>query len=857
MLQPLARETRPMTNFRHLFISLIYLALSTLLLSCGGSSDTVGNPNNNANLGYQGPPAATDDVRRFEVNLWNNLKAENRCGQCHGNGQNPDFVNLTDVNQAYSNSVPLVNLADPPTSLLVTKVGSGHNCWLTSNVACADSIEQMVINWAGGTNTANVRTINLTAPTVRNPGDSKSFPTDATDNAPNSFELTVYPLLTAHCQGCHEESANLPISPLFANADKDSAFESAKPKMDIDTPTNSRFVVRLREEFHNCWTNDCKADAITMQTAIQNFAGAIPLTALDPTLVTSKALTLADGIIASGGNRHESNLIAIWEFKTNGGGTVFDTSGIEPAVDLTLSGSYAWLGGYGINLTGGKAQADTIRSKKLNDFVRSSGEYSIEAWVVPANVSQEDANIISYSAGANSRNFTLGQTLYNYDFYNRTTESNANGEVILATPDADEVLQSTLQHVVATYDPVQGRSIYVNGKAILVNDLVTTSTSISNWDDSFAFLLGNEVSNNRTWNGQLRLVAMHNRVLTPAQVIQNFDVGVGQKFFMLFSVAEQLSIPDSYILFEVSQFDSYSYLFDKPAFINLDADWVPVPIDIEGIRIGINGKEALVGQAYANLRTTISSGLYNPQTGQLLSTLGTIVALEKGSATSFDEFFLTFEKLGTNTHVFSDPLPGISATPAADVDTADIGIKTFEEINASIAAITGVPVTVTAVNEVYQQFKQQFPTTEAIDTFLPSHQMAIAQLTLASCNVLIDDNAKRTIYFPGFDFTAQRDVAFNNATKRNQIINPLLTTALNIDQGNSANDLTVQPTASDIRDSLGSTAIQTLSFTGGSSTYQSLITQLVSGGSNDSARTIQIAKAVCAAAVGGAVILIQ
>lgn len=856
MLQPRARETRPMTNPRSLTIGLTYLALSALLLACGGGSNTVGNPNNNANLDYQGPPAAMDDVRRFEVNLWNNLKAENRCGQCHGKGQNPDFVNLTDVNLAYSNAVPLVSLVDPSSSLLVTKVGSGHNCWLTSNVACADSIEQMIITWAGGTNLATVRTIKLTAPAIRSPGDSKSFPEDATDNAPNSFAQTVHPILVANCQGCHEESASLPISPFFANADSATAFEAAKSKMDIDTPTNSRFVVRLREEFHNCWTNDCAADALAMQTAIQNFAGAIPLTAVDPALVTSKALTLADGIIASGGNRHESNLIAIWEFKTNGGGTAFDTSGIEPAVDLTLSGSYAWLGGYGINLTGGKAQADTIRSKKLNDFVRSSGEYSIEAWIVPANVSQEDANIISYSAGANSRNFTLGQTLYNYDFYNRTSESNANGEAILATPDEDEVLQSSQQHVVATYDPVQGRSLYVNGEPILVNDPVTTSTSISNWDDSFAFLLGNEVSNNRAWNGQLRMVAIHNRVLTPAQVIQNFDVGVGQKFFMLFSVAEQLSIPDSFILFEVSQFDSYSYLFNKPAFINLDANWVPVPIDIEGMRIGINGKEALVGQAFANLKSTISSGLYNLQTGQPLSTLGTIIALEKGSPTSFDEFFLTFEKLGAATHAFSDPLPAVSSTPAADVETADIGVKTFEEINASIAAMTGTPVTDAAVKALFEKFKQQFPTVEAIDAFLPSHQMAIVQLALASCNELVNDGARRSNYFPGFVFSAA-GTAFNSALKRNQIIDPLLSAAMNVDGADASNNLSVQPNETVIRDMFGATTPQDLDGALAGDSYVSLITQLTTGTADSTARTDKIVKAVCAAAVGGAVMLIQ
>ena len=71
------------------------------------------------------------------------------------------------------------------------------------------------------------------------------------------------------------------------------------------------------------------------------------------------------------------------------------------------------------------------------------------------------ARIVSYSAGQNSRNFTLQQTLYNYDFLLRTNAEDANGNPLttlngdpqLSTPNEAEVLQATLQHVVATYRP--------------------------------------------------------------------------------------------------------------------------------------------------------------------------------------------------------------------------------------------------------------------------------------------------------------------------------------------------------------------------------------------------------------------
>src|SRR5690606_1321555 len=105
----------------------------------------------------------------------------------------------------------------------------------------------------------------------------------------------------------------------------------------------------------------------------------------------------------------------------------------------------------------------------------------------------------------------------------------------------------------------------------------------------------------RLWQGVIRLAAIHNRALTPAQIQQNYEAGVGEKFYLLFSVSELIGVPDSYVAFEVSQFDSYSYLFNAPFFISLDGSAVPDGIPLRGMRIGVNGKEAVVGQAYTGL----------------------------------------------------------------------------------------------------------------------------------------------------------------------------------------------------------------------------------------------------------------
>lgn len=812
----------------------IILALAFVLSACGGGASTEINPvtSNTVTGTYSGPAPATSDVQAFRLNVWNNLKAGNRCGGCHGtDGQTPAFVRQDDVNLAYAAANTVVNLLSPADSRLVTKVAGGHNCWLASDSACGEVLTAYIEAWAGDS-VSSTRQIALTAPPLRDPGASKSFPGDST-----LFATTVHPLLTTHCAGCHTDSSPTAQSPYFAVSDAAAAYEAVKTKINLDDPASSRLVVRLREEFHNCWSV-CDSNATAMENAIVAFAGQIPVTAVDPQLILSKALKITDGIVASGGSRHESNVIALYEFKTGEGNIAYDTSGVEPALNLTLSGGYAWVGGWGIEFTSGKAQGPTAASKKLHDMIKQTGEYSIEAWVVPANVTQEGpARIISYSAGTQSRNFTLGQTRYNYDFLHRSSSTSGNGEPALSTADADEDLQATQQHVVVTFDPANGRRIYVNGVFTDDVDSVAGGT-LSDWDDSFAFVLGNEASGDRPFAGKLRLVAIHNRALTQEQIQQNFAVGVGEKFYLLFSVSDLVGVPDSYILFEVSQFDSYSYLFNRPVFISLDEDAQPDGIAIAGMRIGINGKEAAVGQAYRNMAEVISSNQYTVS-GQVLSELGTVIALEKGPAE--DEFFLSFEVLGSLTNVVTEPAPLQLPEPADSAPVSDIGLRTFEEISHTMAAVTYVSPTQSGVAQTFATVKQQLPTVENIEGFLSAHQMAVSQLAIQYCGALVDNQGQRarTAYFPGFNFGETAATAFNSGAKRDLVLDPLLTEMM-------GTGLATQPDTVDIKGELNALMDRlTACATGGSPTCAT------------TARTADIVKASCAAVLGSAVMLLQ
>lgn len=817
-----------MTTTQQILRAVCALTLAAMLAACGSGSGaaTESNPNTTppTSSNYTGPAPATADVQTFKLEVWDNLVTADRCGNCHNESQSPRFVRNDDINMAYDEANPLANLLDPGNSELVQKVRGGHNCWEANDDVCGDIIEAYIGNWAGSTLGGGAQTVQLTAPVIKDPGASKNFPLDSGD-----FATTVYPLLTQYCASCHSDSAAVAQSPFFAGADVDAAYSAAQARLDLDNPANSRFVVRLGAEFHNCWTDTCSNDAATMQAAIQSLADGIPLTEIDPALVTSKALTLADGIVASSGGRVETNVIAKYEFKTGSGNVAFDTSGVEPALNLTLSGSYSWVGGWGVALSAGKAQGSTTASAKLYDQITSTNEYSIEAWVAPANVTQDGpARIVSYSGGSDDRNFMLGQTLYQYDFLNRTDTTGENGEPRLSTADADEDLQATLQHVVVTYDPAGGRTVYVNGR--FTDDLDPVAGGLLNdWNDTYALVVGSEVDNENRWAGTMRFLAIHNRVLTPAQIQTNFDAGVGEKYYLLFSVSEHVGIDDAYVAVVASQFDSYGYLFDEPFFVILDGSATPGSIPLQGIRVGINGRELSVSQAYQNLNLTLNDTDYAVEGLQRLSDLGTLVPLEKGPTQ--DEFFLTFEQLGSVSNTYTEASPTAPPPPPDVPRDPAMGIRDFAEVNATMAKLTGVPVTSATVANTFELVKQAMPVQPDLGGFISSQQMGVTQLAISYCSDLVEDNSLRASFFPGFDFNENVSTAFND---RSLVVDPLMDRLV----------------GSGI-DSQGE--IATLS-----AEVNSLIDTLVAcGGACEADRTERVVKGACASVLGSATMLVQ
>jgi hypothetical protein len=768
------------------------LTLLALLTGCGGGgAPTTVNapPPTNTAQHYAGPPPANADVQAFMINLWQNISPSNRCGGCHhAGGQSPMFARADDVNLAYQAALPLVNLSNPSQSTMVLKVGGGHNCWVADPSACASTLLVWIQGWigAGSSSTTNIK---LIAPPVRQAGGGKQYPVDPTAGGAASFQNTIYPLLTSYCSGCHTSSSATAQQPYFASANVQEAYLAAQPKINLLSPNQSRFYERLSTEFHHCWPSasssgapDCPASSAAMLAAITAFANGIQPTQLDPALVVSDALALTDGTIAAGGNRYEANLVAKYMFQSGQGSTAYDTSGVTPAADLSLSGNVTWVGGWGIQIgAGGKAQASTSASAKFASMIQAAGEYTIEAWAAPADVTQTNAWIVSYSGSNTTRDMTLGQAAMQYQGFARSSATSTAGTPPLITTTMGGAAQAALQHVVLTYDPVNGQKIYVNGTYTGDADPSKGGT-LANWDGTFALVLGNETTGQRQWQGVIKFVAIHNRALTPVQIQQNFAAGVGQKFYLLFGVSSLTGVAQSYILFQGSQYDNYSYLFAQPKFISLDPNAKPANLPLSGMRIGVNGTLAPSGQSFATMSATIGGASYTGANGQLLSPLGTVIPATLGP--SNDLFFLSFDQLGTHVHAYVEPT--VVVTPPAPDNTPqpDFGVATFERINHSLSRITGVPITDSVVNSLFKTSQQSMPAGPLIAAFVPSQQTAMSQLASAYCGEMMASTPLRDAFFGGNSLDASLNSSASGffgasgSPQRTTVINALVTNAV-------------------------------------------------------------------------------
>ena len=600
------------------------------------------------------------------------------------------------------------------------------------------------------------------------------------------YMQTLWPVLNGNtCGTCHTVAGARPFP--FADPNIALAYRTLVDtgKINFGTASASRVYVQVVANAHHCWTDDCQADGGEILAAIQAWIALIEASGgsssggeiVSQGTLVSDVVAASSGIEDQGGVRFTQGQIAFYRFDERTGVVARDTSGVPPAMDVSLGQDVAFMDSYGLDFAAGQAAATVADSRKLYDHIAhpdtGTGQYTVEAWLTPANTNQQ-ADMIRYS-----NDMRVRQRLYQYDTRTRSTSPFIPGGGTIAqlvTYDQDRDLQAGLQHAVLTYDRLNGMRIFVNG--VYTGDVdPATAGQLWNWSPTSRLTLGSNVDTG--WFGHIRMLAIYKQVLKPEQILQNFRAGVGLRRTISFDVS-QFAGAGARLEMSLSQLDDQSWLLCQPTIVT-DS----IGIRVRGIRIRVNGVESPVGQAFSRLNTVVTSNR------QQLSPHCSIVENLAGD----ESFQLAFEGLGP----YADPVvdtvwPPISYDYANAEQRPTHGVRDFARVNETMAVLTRVPTDTPAVAGTYGELRQQLPGVTDLRTFVSSQQVGIAKLALEYCSELVDDPVQRDVFFdqgPAFEWSAAPATAFMNGPaedKRLRITGPLVDKLMGV-------GLTVQPDA--------------------------------------------------------------
>jgi hypothetical protein len=340
-----------------------------------------------------------------------------------------------------------------------------------------------------------------------------------------------------------------------------------------------------------------------------------------------------------------------------------------------------------------------------------------------------------------------------------------------------------------TYDQAHGRRIYVNG-VDTEDPEVLGPALLLNWNPDYTFAIGREVSNNRSWRGTVKMVAIYRAALSPAQIKQNFDAGSAQRFNLRFSLDSTLGA-GAWIEFTVSEFDAYSYLFCAPTLETNGR----TGFSVQTIRVAVNGVAPIASQSFRTLDMPITTSRTQ------LSMQCQVVPKDLGA--DQDTFHIFFDVLGN----LSEPIADIGANPPPPPGPAmpfpGIGIRDFAEINDTMGKLTNVGVANPTVRATYLELQQQLPGNNDVKAFVSAQQVGIARLSLEYCDQMVENGGLRTAFFgSSFPFTEPATTAFDTQAERDMIINPLVDKMMGTTLANQPNQTDVRPVLNTLLDEL-------------------------------------------------------
>ncbi|MEP3481858.1 MAG: DUF1592 domain-containing protein [Fuerstiella sp.] len=175
----------------------------------------------------------------------------------------------------------------------------------------------------------------------------------------------------------------------------------------------------------------------------------------------------------------------------------------------------------GLQLLPGGCLKATEGSKPLMRALKQANQLTLETWIRPENLAATGpARIVTLSQDSSNRNLTLGQEGHTFEVRLRTTKTGNNGLPPLVS--AKDSVKKRLTHVAFTRSTSGQTKTFVNGK---MAGKASAAGTLSNWDPSFQFAVGDEISGGRSWQGQVLSIVIHDRSLTAGEIQNRFQAG--------------------------------------------------------------------------------------------------------------------------------------------------------------------------------------------------------------------------------------------------------------------------------------------------------------------------------------------
>jgi hypothetical protein len=218
-------------------------------------------------------------------------------------------------------------------------------------------------------------------------------------------------------------------------------------------------------------------------------------------------------------------LQTLYTFEALVNGVFPDRAGVGEGIDLRLDkpqGVRFQAGRMGLDLP--VVIASDGPATRLTQALRQAQQFTLEVWITPADAEQTGpARIVSLSLDRSKRSLSLVQEKGRYELRLRTSTTSDNGTPATPTPDGTAIQRQT--HLVATRTPDGVVRLFLDGEEVATN---TVAGDMNRWPDDCRLVVGNEVSGDRPWRGEIALVALYARALSADEIAQNFAAGPPQ-----------------------------------------------------------------------------------------------------------------------------------------------------------------------------------------------------------------------------------------------------------------------------------------------------------------------------------------